>query len=387
MSAFIAWYLLITILGWITFPLAYYLFPALSDRGYTLSRAFGMLFWGYVFWLLASLGIAQNDMGGLLLGLVILAGLSAWAFVNRKAEILNWFGENRRVIITTEVLFIVAFGFMGIVRAANPEILGTEKPMELMMINGIMNSPTFPPRDLWLSGYSISYYHFGYVMTSMLAILTGIPATLAFNLMIALIFGLSAIGAYGVLYNLLSMGQAAKVDDDESALNETQFYFITALLAPLYLLIMSNVEGFLEVLHSHGLFWKDGPNFWKWLDIMDLRDAPTLPLTWAPTRYYWWWRASRVVQDYEFNGAWRETIDEFPAFSYILGDLHPHVLAMPFVLLAVAMALNIFLGGWRGNINLYFGQLKISKPDSSSVPSCSAAWHSSTPGIFSSPGR
>jgi YYY domain-containing protein len=361
MPAFIVWYLLVTLLGWITFPLAYYLFPALSDRGYTLSRAFGMLFWGYVFWLFASLGIAQNDMGGLLLGLVILAGLSAWAFVNRKSEIVNWLGENRRVIITTEVLFIVAFGFMGIVRAANPEILGTEKPMELMMINGIMNSPTFPPRDLWLSGYSISYYHFGYVMTSMLAIFTGVPATLAFNLMLALIFGLSAIGAYGVLYNLLSMGRATTVDDEESASNETRFSFLSALFAPLYLLIMSNVEGFLEVLHSHGLFWKDGPNFWTWLDIMDLRDAPTLPLTWAPTRYYWWWRASRVVQDYEFNGAWRETIDEFPAFSYILGDLHPHVLAMPFVLLAVAMALNIFLGGWRGNINLYFGQLRISK--------------------------
>src|SRR5258706_7735308 len=248
---------------------------------------------------------------------------------------------------------------MGIVRAANPEILGTEKPMELMMINGIMNSPTFPPRDLWLSGYSISYYHFGYVMTSMLAIFTGVPATLAFNLMIALIFGLSAIGAYGVLYNLLAMGERSNIEGQTS--NKPLSSFLSPLLAPLYLLIMSNVEGFLEVLHAHGLFWKDGPNFWTWLDIMDLRDAPSLPLTWEPTRYYWWWRASRVVQDYEFNGGWRESIDELPAFSYMLGDLGPHVLAMPFVLLAVAIALNIFLGGWGGSINLYFGQLKISK--------------------------
>jgi uncharacterized membrane protein len=56
---------------------------------------------------------------------------------------------------------------------------------------------------LWLSGYSISYYYFGYVMTSMLAIFTGTPATAAFNLMTALIFALSAVGAYGILYNLL----------------------------------------------------------------------------------------------------------------------------------------------------------------------------------------
>lgn len=360
MSAFFAWYILITFLGWVTFPLAYKLFPALSDRGYTLSRAFGMLIWGYVFWIFASLGLAQNDVGGLLLGLAILAGVSVWAFVNQKSEIVNWIGENRRLILTTELLFFIAFAFMAFVRSANPEIVGTEKPMELMMINGIMNSPTFPPRDLWLSGYSISYYHFGYVMTSMLAMFTGVPATMAFNLMLALVFALSAVGAYGILYNLLSLSQKSNVED-QSEIENRKSSVVNSLLAPLFLLILSNVEGFLEVLHARGLFWKDGPNFWKWLDLPDLREVPAQTLTWAPTRYYWWWRASRVVQDYELNGTWRETIDEFPAFSFILGDLHPHVLAMPFVLLAVAMALNIFLGGWRGSIDLYFGQLKISK--------------------------
>ncbi len=361
MSAFFAWYLLITLLGWVTFPLAYKLFPALSDRGYTLSRAFGMLIWGYVFWIFASLGLAQNDVGGLLLGLAILAGVSVWAFVNQKPEIVNWIGENRRLILTTELLFFIAFAFMAFVRSANPEIVGTEKPMELMMINGIMNSPTFPPRDLWLSGYSISYYHFGYVMTSMLAKFTGVPATMAFNLMIALVFALSAVGAYGILYNLLSLRQKSNVEGQPEIENRKS-PIVNSLLAPLFLLILSNVEGFLEVLHARGLFWKDGPNFWTWLDIMDLREAPAQTLTWAPTRYYWWWRASRVIMDYDLKGNWTlDVIDEFPAFSFILGDLHPHVLAMPFVLLAVAMALNIFLGGWRGTIDLYFGQLKISK--------------------------
>ena len=179
MLALLSWYLLITILGWITLPLAYRLFPALSDRGYTLSRALGLLIWGYIFWIFASLGLAQNDRGGLLLGLAILGGLSAWSYLTqyavRNTEFIQWLKQNRSLILTTEILFIIAFGFMAFVRSANPEILGTEKPMELMMINGIMNSPTFPPRDLWLSGYSISYYHFGYVMTSMLAKFTKRP--------------------------------------------------------------------------------------------------------------------------------------------------------------------------------------------------------------------
>src|SRR5512139_286735 len=80
MTAFLSWYIVITILGWLTFPLAYRLFPALADRGYALARALGLLVWGYVFWLFASLGFAQNDAGGLLLGLLVLVGLSGWAY-------------------------------------------------------------------------------------------------------------------------------------------------------------------------------------------------------------------------------------------------------------------------------------------------------------------
>ncbi|MCC6500865.1 MAG: hypothetical protein IT313_11425 [Anaerolineales bacterium] len=373
MLSFLLWYLLATLLGGLTFPLAYCLFPALKDRGYTLSRAFGLLVWGYIFWLSASLGIAQNDVGGLMLGLTVLVALSGWAITNYReasqwdqlpvtnSPILLFLKSNRRLVITVELLFLLSFAFMAFIRAGNPEILGTEKPMELMMINGIMHSPTFPPRDLWLSGYSISYYYFGYVMTSMLATLTGTPATAAFNLMIALIFALSAVGAYGILYNLLSMRQTSKVEGQPEIVNRKS-EIVNSLLAPLFLLLVSNVEGFLEVLHRRGLFWTEGKNFWTWLDLPQLRDAPTQPLGWIPERFWWWWRASRVVQDYELNGNWTgDVIDEFPAFSYVLGDLHPHVLAMPFVLLAVAIGLNIFLGGWRGKINLYFTELHISK--------------------------
>ena len=382
MTAFLAWYVFITLLGWITFPLAYHLFPALRDRGYIFSRALGLLIWGYVFWLFASLGIAQNDRGGLLLGLVVLGSLSAWAFLNTDGRtqtagsvvkglpaMVDWVKANKSLVLTTEILFLLAFGLMAFVRSANPEIVGTEKPMELMMINGILHSPDFPPRDLWLSGYSISYYYFGYVMTSMLAMFTGVPATMAFNLMIALVFALSAIGAYGILYNLLANSRSPipnsqfPIPNRQSSIVNRQSSIVSPLLAPLFLLLLSNAEGFLEVLHARGLFWKAGSNFWTWLDILELKDPPSQTLSWIPQRAgWWWWRASRVIMDYDLKGNWTlDVINEFPAFSYLLGDLHPHVLSMPFVLLAVAVALNLFLGGWRGTIDLYFGQLHVSK--------------------------
>lgn len=372
MTAFISWYLLITLLGWLTFPLVYRLLPALADRGYTLSRAFGLMLWGFIFWLFANLGLAQNDIGGLLLGLVVVGGLSAWAFttmdhgplalagiVDGRSSMVDWVKENKSLLITSEILFLLAFAFMAFFRSANPEVLGTEKPMELMFINGIMNSPAFPPRDLWLSGYAISYYYFGYMMTAMLATFTGVPATLAFNLMLALIFGLAAVGAYGVLYNLLTMRKSSNVEGQEIV--NRQSSIVSSLLGPLFLLLISNVEGFLEILHARGLFWSEGSNFWTWLDIPELRNAPPVVPQWMPDRFWWWWRASRVVQDYDLLGNPLEAIDEFPAFSFLLGDLHPHVLAIPFFLLAIAVTLNLFLGGFRGRIDLYFGELHLSR--------------------------
>ena len=38
-----------------------------------------------------------------------------------------------------------------------------------------------------------------------------------------------------------------------------------------------------------------------------------------------------------------QPIDEFPFFSFLLGDNHPHVLALPFVLLAIGLAFNLLL--------------------------------------------
>ncbi len=115
---------------------------------------------------------------------------------------------------------------------------------------------------------------------------------------------------------------------------------LTGLLAALFVGIMGHLEGFLEVLHRRGLL---SAEFWRWLDIRDLKVPPAGPGdSWLPDRFMWWWRGSRVLTDYTLTGHEQEVIDEFPFFSFLLADVHPHVLALPFVLLAVALALNLF---------------------------------------------
>ncbi len=352
MLAWFAWWLLVSLIGWLTFPLAFRLLPALAERGYALSRALGLLLWGYAFWLLASLGVVRNDPAGLLLALALLAAFSLATGWKARRRLVAWARARRSTLLWAEGVFLAAFALWALVRAAAPEIMGTEKPMELAFINAILRSPTFPPHDPWLSGYAISYYYFGYVLVAGLAKLTATPGAVAFNLGVALVFGLGAVNAFGLVYNLL----AARRSSRDPA---------WGLLGPLFVLFMGNLEGFLEILHRRGLFWRPGPEsqpvYWFWqtfLNIKDLNTPPQPPYGWLPQRFWWWWRASRVVQDFNLAGQFQEVIDEFPQFSFVLGDLHPHVLALPFALLAVGLALNLYLGGARGRT----GPLRLSKP-------------------------
>ncbi len=359
MFVVIIWYLVISILGWGSIPLSYRLFSALDDRGYAFSRIFSLLLWGYIFWILASLQVLPNNVGGLSLALIVVLVGNVWLLrAIGWEEIKLWLGKRKKYVLSIELLFLISFALLAVVRAANPEILGTEKPMELAFTNAILRSESFPPHDPWLSGYAISYYYFGYVVVAMLAKLIGVEGGVAFNLGIITVFALTAVGSYGMVYNLLALrnpfrGSLVFEKTDPGSTDGDQNLGV-AFLGPLVILLVSNLEGFLEALHARGLFWrldKTGiltSRFWQWLDIKNLNEPPTLPFSWMPSRYLWWWRASRVLQDYDFAGNWKEVIDEFPVFSYLLADLHPHVLAMPFAFLAMAFALNLFNGGVQG---------------------------------------
>ncbi len=361
MIDFLLWYVLMLLLGWAAFPIAFRLLPKLRDRGFGLSKVLGLLVWTYLFWLTNILHFNQNTVGGILFALALMLVLS-WLCVRngRWNELKNWIREHGRVVITTEIVFLFLFAFWAFIRATGPDVSGTEKPMEMAFISSILRSNSLPAQDPWLAGYAISYYYLGYVMAALLIKITGVLPWVGFNLVSALWFALTGIAAYSVVYSLIAVVFRPKPASDEldsssevpSTHRGSDLFW--ALLGPLYVLIVSNAEGFLEMLHSKGLFWTtaaDGSlqsKFWTWLDIREIADPPTPPFSWTPERLsgIWWWRASRVLQDYTATGDWREIIDEFPFFSYFLADLHPHVLAMPFAILAIGLAFNFFLS-WK----------------------------------------
>ena len=336
--AVVLWYLASGMLGWLSLPLVQRVFGRLPDKGFGLSRPFGLLAAGYLLWLGATTGLVHNTWAGIFGVILILGLVSCWSQRGRWAELADWIRHKRATIIMVEVLFLVAFAAWAVVRSYDPAIVGTEKPMELAFLNAILASETFPPIDPWLSGFAISYYYFGFVIVGLLTKLTAVAAGVAFNLASALWFAMTVVAAYSLVYNLI-------------ALRDGVARLAAPLLGPLMVVILGNLEGFLEMLHSRHLFWTTGPDgaltsgFWRWLNLEILSEPPTGEPTWIPSRYWWWWVASRVVRDINVAGVDHEVIDEFPFFSFLLADIHPHVLALPFVLLAVGWILNLYV--WR----------------------------------------
>jgi len=350
---------MIGLAGW---PLAYSLFRFLPDRGFAFARPVGLLLTGYILWLGGTFRLLQNNVGGIIiaLALVLVIGI-IWHRQQVKSfqasSLFAWLRQEWRYVLTVELLFTLALFAWAFFKSYNPNIetAGGEKWMEIAFINGTLNSDYFPPQDPWLSGFAISYYYFGYVLMALLTRLTGLNPMVAFNLFVPTLFAMTLTGAFGILANLVTLHQTA-IRSSISGLKPLSLTnlpaVLTGLVAGLFVAILGNLEGFLEVLHKRGLF---PAQFWLWLDIRDLKMPPPgsegrwLPpdlfavgaQAWIPDRFIWWWRGSRVLTDYTLAGQEQEVIDEFPFFSFLLGDVHPHVLALPFVLLVVALALNL----------------------------------------------
>jgi YYY domain-containing protein len=349
----IVWWLLLSLVGLLALPLTLRLLRFLPERGLGLSRHVGLLLTGYSFWLLCSLGLFENTRLNIALVLLVLACVSGYIYWRNRQEMASTLRRLAPILLSAELLFMLAFFGFCFFRAYNPEIAATEKPMEFGFINAILRSQTFPPHDPWLAGYSISYYYMGYVLIAMLTRLAAIPSSITFNLGLATAFAMTVLGAYTIVFNLVSVAIARKSMQLDETPKRSLFVKIRyGLYGAVFVALLGNLEGVFEFIRARG--WGSAA-LWRWLDIRNLQATP-ISATWYPDDSWWWWRATRLLHDRDSAGVSQEVISEFPFFSFLLGDNHPHVLALPYVLLAISLALNMLLG-W-----LHVRQQPIDKP-------------------------
>ncbi len=200
------WWLVVSLLGWITWPLAFGLFRGLRDRGILLAKTLGWLLSGWLLWVFASSGLAQNSVRNAWLVAAIVMLVSAAVLVFTWRDVLAFLRRMWGILLVGEVLFAGSFLFFVLIRQANPDIwqpwFGGEKFMEFAFLNGILRSPYFPPVDPHFAGGYINYYYYGIYLVGYLIKLTGIYAEVAFNLAIPMLFALTVVNAFAVAYSV-----------------------------------------------------------------------------------------------------------------------------------------------------------------------------------------
>ena len=328
----LTWLLVIEILGLLALPLTYTLFRRLPDRGIGLSKVLALLLSSYVLWILGLAHALPNAQHTIIAILAVMAVASCLILWRKLAEILSFMRREWMPLVTAELVFLGLFFLWLSVVSFSAAINHTEKPMDFAFLNSILQSRFFPPEDPWLAGNSISYYYFGHFMTAFMAKLTSIPSSISYNLGVVLIPALVGAGAFSLVYNLIRLSGARM---------KTAVMF--ALAAPLFIALIGNLEGVLELVHARG--W-GSEGFWQSVSIKGLVGLEeSADPSMFPRDHWWWFRATRVV-DTVVGGVSRDfTITEFPFFSFFLGDLHAHVTALPFMVLSLALGLNLFVCG------------------------------------------
>ncbi len=317
MAALLGWWFMIEILGILALPITLILLRHLPEKGYAFSKVVALLMVGYFSWIF---GYVSFGRGTVWLAVLTMILLSSWILWDQWVSIKEYLGRNLGFILVVESLFLMAFLIAGAYKMRTPDIVGTEKPMDFAMINGILASPSMPPQDPWLSGGSISYYYFGYMIVSALSLLSGVGSGVAYNLAIALTWSLAAVCTFSLAYGLTRRYRYSLFSVAALALFGNLDYW--------YRVIQSFQIGDLRIPYYN---FPANPSAPKGL-------GAALDFLFSPLAHGWdYFQASRIIPVPPTD----KMINEFPSFSFFLSDLHPHVMAIPFVLLAIAAAYSL----------------------------------------------
>ena len=240
-SEALAWWLVVQGIGLLALPITLLAFRRLPWAGYAFSKPLGILLGGYLFWMALSLHILPNRPGSIVWVYLLVAAVSVYLVRTRGPALRTLVEERLGYFIAAEVVFTVVFAAGVYLRSFLPEIAGTEKPMDFMLLNAATRSTYYAPDDAWLSGFQVSYYYFGYVINAMLGRLAALPTAVTFNVALASTAALAGTAAFGLGSELVSLARARA----RTALG-------VGLAAVVLVTVMGNLEGVAEFAIANG---------------------------------------------------------------------------------------------------------------------------------------
>jgi len=310
------------LLGLISLPVSVWWFGNLWDRGYGVARVIGILVVSYVAWLGASLQMWKFGYELLLVWLAVWLGINVYVGWRYKDGLLKALKERGWLWLRLEIVFVATLVIWSLIRGFQPDIHGLEKFMDYGFVNSILRSDYFPPADMWFAGSSINYYYFGHYWSAVVILLSGLSASVGYNLMIASIAALGMLLGVSLGGNVISWLRDAQ---DKEIQFSRRWIGVGGLLT-----------GFLIMLRGN-LHW--GAYQLNRLLNGCLGQTNGVPNTcqtsfeWLPdaTKGYWYPDATRYITF---------TIHEFPIYSIVVADLHAHLINLPVVLVYLTVLLR-----------------------------------------------
>ncbi|SVD57587.1 uncharacterized protein METZ01_LOCUS410441, partial [marine metagenome] len=153
----IIWIITIEIIGVASFPFCYYLFPFLKDRGYCISKSIGILILGYFTWILSASKLLPSIQPTIIWLMLLFVCLSIFYAYKTRKELNLFIKTNLKMLVISEVVFILVFLFWIIYKTYDPAINHTEQPMDFGFLNSAIRSVYGHPQDPWLAGNNIDY--------------------------------------------------------------------------------------------------------------------------------------------------------------------------------------------------------------------------------------
>lgn len=304
------WWLYLVAIGLLFLPITAILFPKFIDKGYIFSKSLGIAITSY---LVLVFGITHILPFHRLTIFLILMMIIVIDYLIIKKIGLKLKSSDLKVFTAQETLFLGMLIFWCYIKGFQPDIHGLEKFMDFGFMNSILRSNYFPPTDIWFPPFSINYYYFGHLTTAVLIKLTNIPGYISYNLMLSTILAFTFTSALSIVATMTI-----------NILKSKKKAVVTGILAGL----ITTFAGNLQTIYT----------FFKQYNPPD-NPVPFWQLGFAPSTFpnnYWYPNATRFIPF---------TIHEFPLYSFVVSDLHGHVLDIPFVLLTIGIVYSIFLNG------------------------------------------
>ncbi len=305
-SAFFKWWAVLLMLGIIFLPLTQKIFSAFHDRGYLFSKTIGLAVSGYFMWLLSSLKLMKFTSESCVVIVIIcfLVNIIIYAKMKRLQDEPQPASGKLDIMIEEELLFLVIFLIWTYIRGFKPEAYGTEKFMDYGFMAVMMRGEYMPPKDLWFAGSTINYYYVGQYMAVYMTKLSFVTVNVGYNLMLMTLAAFAFVLPYSLIYNV------TKNFFQNRNLKQNKIPTIAGILSGAGVSLAGNLH--------FTLFYRIIPIFRTLLGIES--DAAE----------YWFPNSTRYIG---YNPDTNDkTIHEFPAYSFVLGDLHAHVINIIFVL-------------------------------------------------------